>query len=58
MCGITNSNPPKANSRIVGGDEAIPYEFGWQVQLWNEFLPNDWHFCGGAIINDLMILTA
>jgi len=48
-CGIPNANPEK----IVGGVEATPHEFPWQVGLFF-----DGYFCGGTIISEKYILTA
>jgi len=48
-CGIPNAQPNK----IVGGVEATPHEFPWQVGLFF-----DGYFCGGTIISEKYILTA
>ncbi|CAN7938211.1 unnamed protein product, partial [Ixodes hexagonus] len=42
------------NARIVGGRNALPAEFPWQVSLQR----NGYHFCGGSIISPSIILTA
>ena len=50
----------KGMGRIVGGVDAEPYEFPWQVSL-QIFIPKKKkveHFCGGAIIDHHWILTA
>nr|CAD7391974.1 unnamed protein product [Timema cristinae] len=44
----------KAQDRIVGGTDAALYEFPWQVAIFLE----DLFFCGGAVINELFVLTA
>lgn len=41
---------------IVGGIEARPHEFPWQVSLKIE--ANKRQFCGGSLINDRWVLTA
>merc|ERR1711963_1179029 len=48
-CGIPNAQQDK----IVGGVEATPHEFPWQVGLFF-----DGYFCGGSIISEKYILTA
>merc|ERR1711923_543340 len=48
-CGIPNAQPDK----IVGGVEATPHEFPWQVGLFF-----DGYICGGTIISEKYILTA
>jgi len=48
-CGIPNAE----NDKIVGGVEATPHEFPWQVGLFF-----DGYFCGGSIISEEYILTA
>jgi secreted trypsin-like serine protease len=42
--------------RIVGGQNARPYEFPWQVSVRKK--ATNGHFCGGSVINDRWILTA
>jgi len=41
---------------IVGGIEAQPHEFPWQTSMRRKSTNS--HFCGGAIINDLWVITA
>merc|ERR1712025_686845 len=43
-----------AEGRIVGGEEAPPHEFPWQISLRN--LGS--HICGGSIINENQVITA
>ncbi|XP_019549893.3 trypsin-1-like [Aedes albopictus] len=51
----------RAAHKIVGGDEAEPHEFPYQISLqWNF---NDgqtavFHFCGGSLLNENFVLTA
>merc|ERR1739844_383626 len=49
-CGIPNAG---SNDKIVGGQEASPHQFPWQVGLFF-----DGYFCGGSIITSKHILTA
>ncbi|XP_017891818.1 transmembrane protease serine 9-like [Ceratina calcarata] len=49
---------PLLDTRIVGGSEATPGQYPWQVSLqWGVFNSLS-HFCGGSIINSQWILTA
>jgi secreted trypsin-like serine protease len=41
--------------KIVGGQEARPYEFPWQVSVQST---GGSHYCGGSIINEQWIVTA
>ncbi|XP_069580865.1 serine protease 27-like [Brachyistius frenatus] len=42
------------NTKIVGGVDAAPGTWPWQVSLQR----NNFHFCGGSLINNEWILTA
>merc|ERR1712098_829199 len=42
-----------ADGRIIGGEEAPPHEFPWQISLRN--LGS--HICGGSIINKNQVIT-
>ena len=54
-CGIVNQQRNHAAStRIVGGTEAMPYDWPWQISL----LIDGAHNCGGTIISSNFILTA
>ena len=44
-CGLT---PKLEDDRIVGGQEAEPFEYPWNVAL---TLPWGLQFCGGSLIN-------
>ena len=45
--------------RIVGGSDADPGEFPWQVALISDMdEPYQSQFCGGSLIGDRWILTA
>ncbi|XP_036003892.1 polyserase-2 [Fundulus heteroclitus] len=44
---------PSLNTRIVGGEDAPPGSWPWQVSLHTTF-----HFCGGSLINDQWVLSA
>ena len=50
-CGIEG---PPMSERIVGGFEAEPNQWPWEVAL---FIDNAW-FCGGSLISENYVLTA
>merc|ERR1719431_1082427 len=52
-CGIEGP-PAKAEGRIVGGVEAEPNQWPWQVAL---FMDDAW-FCGGALISENWVVTS
>ncbi|XP_030591278.1 transmembrane protease serine 9-like [Archocentrus centrarchus] len=45
---------PSLNTRIVGGQDAPPGSWPWQVSLQD----SDGHFCGGSLINNQWVLCA
>jgi secreted trypsin-like serine protease len=51
----------EGQGRVVGGTEAKPYEFKWQVVIFTKVIDNGQKqtmICGGSVINDRFILTA
>jgi len=53
VCGIENRDIAKED-RIIGGKEAEPNQYPWQVALFTD----DKYFCGGTLIGDQWVLTA
>jgi len=51
---VCGEEGPPAKDRIVGGEEATPNQWPWQVAL---FVDDSW-FCGGSILSENYILTA
>ncbi|KAL6476713.1 hypothetical protein MHYP_G00152120 [Metynnis hypsauchen] len=49
VCGVA-----PLNTKIVGGQDASPGSWPWQVSL----QINDFHYCGGSLINSNWVLTA
>jgi secreted trypsin-like serine protease len=47
---------PLPPNRIVGGQEARPYEFPWQASIRRKSTNS--HFCGGILINSRWVMTA
>ncbi|KAK9498353.1 hypothetical protein O3M35_003004 [Rhynocoris fuscipes] len=56
-CGISGVNSTDS-VRIVGGSNAKPAEFPWQVSLQRSIRSSSFHICGGAVISSYWILTA
>ncbi|KAM5160819.1 chymotrypsin-C-like [Callospermophilus lateralis] len=56
-CGVP-SFPPNLSARVVGGDNAVPHSWPWQISL--QYLKDDtWrHTCGGTLISSNFVLTA
>uniref|UniRef100_A0A4X1W7U1 EF-hand domain family member D2 n=2 Tax=Sus scrofa TaxID=9823 RepID=A0A4X1W7U1_PIG len=56
-CGVP-SFPPNLSARVVGGENAIPHSWPWQISL--QYLSGDtWkHTCGGTLITSTHVLTA
>ncbi|KAI9548220.1 hypothetical protein NQZ68_010439 [Dissostichus eleginoides] len=50
----------KSETRIVGGNEAIPGEIPWQVSLMSHstVLHRAQPFCGGSLLTELWVITA
>ncbi|XP_068801291.1 ovochymase-2 isoform X2 [Struthio camelus] len=53
-CGVPSNQPRFLFSRIVGGEEAVPYSWPWQVSV----QISDEHICGGAVLAKEWIVTA
>ncbi|XP_076632941.1 trypsin-1-like [Colletes latitarsis] len=49
---------PLFEPRVVGGSEAKPGQFPWQVSLQWGWLFGYSHFCGGSILNNEWVVTA
>nr|CAG4643851.1 EOG090X03V0 [Lepidurus arcticus] len=52
VCGVKGTS---RNARVVGGEDALPGEYCWQVALINSL---NQYLCGGALIGTQWILTA
>ncbi|OCT59097.1 hypothetical protein XELAEV_18001585mg [Xenopus laevis] len=51
---LTDCGIPQRTGRIVGGKDAQPSNWPWQVSLWAK----GQHICGGTLINDKWAVTA
>ena len=54
-CAVDYDDVDTSASPIIGGAEATPGEYPWQVQL---KIPGYAHWCGGSVIDDTWVLTA
>jgi len=60
LCVVASAKPrrlPKiglADGKIIGGDDAEPHAYPWQISLKNAGS----HFCGGTIINERQVICA
>ncbi|XP_012517966.1 PREDICTED: chymotrypsin-C [Propithecus coquereli] len=56
-CGVPRIQP-NLSARVVGGDDAVPHSWPWQISL--QYLKdNTWtHTCGGTLIASNFVLTA
>ncbi|KAH0620870.1 hypothetical protein JD844_021727 [Phrynosoma platyrhinos] len=54
ICGVALNQPRFLFSRIVGGEEAVPYSWPWQasIQILGENL------CGGTVLTSTWVITA
>ena len=55
-CGVKTVNPPPFGDRIIGGRNALPMEWPWQVSIQDRM--KSLHYCGGSLINSQWIMTA
>ncbi|XP_064019859.1 ovochymase-2 isoform X2 [Pogoniulus pusillus] len=53
-CGMPANQPRFIFSRIIGGEEAVPYSWPWQVSV----QISDEHICGGAVLAKEWVVTA
>ncbi|XP_052548018.1 chymotrypsin-C isoform X3 [Tympanuchus pallidicinctus] len=49
---------PVLGSRVVGGEEAAPHSWPWQVSLQYKYYGGWSHTCGGILISPCWVLTA
>nr|XP_016851088.1 PREDICTED: ovochymase-2 isoform X1 [Anolis carolinensis]XP_016851089.1 PREDICTED: ovochymase-2 isoform X1 [Anolis carolinensis] len=54
ICGVALNQPRFLFSRIVGGEEAVPYSWPWQASI--QIL--DENLCGGTVLTSTWIITA
>ncbi|NXW21502.1 OVCH2 protein, partial [Circaetus pectoralis] len=54
ICGVPSNQPRFIFSRIIGGEEAVPYSWPWQVSV----QISDEHICGGAVLAKEWVVTA
>ncbi|NXW31169.1 OVCH2 protein, partial [Phaetusa simplex] len=54
VCGMPSNQPRFIFSRIIGGEEAVPYSWPWQVSI----QISDEHICGGAVLTKEWVVTA
>ncbi|GFY39869.1 chymotrypsin-like elastase family member 2A [Trichonephila inaurata madagascariensis] len=60
-CGMPAIKPREtydSPDRIVGGEEAIPHSWPWQVSLQQFYIEPNSHSCGGSLINSQWVVTA
>nr|AAK15274.1 sea star regeneration-associated protease SRAP [Luidia foliolata] len=55
-CGVQVINP--VLNKIVGGDEAVPGSWPWQVMFRKRYWAGDYQFCGGTLISDEWAVSA
>lgn len=54
VCGMPSNQPRFIFSRIIGGEEAVPHSWPWQVSI----QISDQHVCGGAVVAKEWVVTA
>lgn len=53
----TDELRPSRGGRIVGGDEAIPGQYPYQVAIFI-YVEEGAYFCGGSLVKENVVLTA
>uniref|UniRef100_A0A8B9SXF9 Peptidase S1 domain-containing protein n=1 Tax=Anas platyrhynchos TaxID=8839 RepID=A0A8B9SXF9_ANAPL len=56
--GKLSPNPSKPQSRVVNGEDAVPYSWPWQISLQYERDGTFRHTCGGTLIAPGWVMTA
>jgi trypsin len=56
LVGLTTAATLVDKDKIVGGEEATPHEFPWQVSLRRK--SDNFHFCGGSVLNENTVISA
>uniref|UniRef100_A0A8C3SM95 Peptidase S1 domain-containing protein n=1 Tax=Chelydra serpentina TaxID=8475 RepID=A0A8C3SM95_CHESE len=54
ICGVPSNQPRFLFSRIMGGEEAVPFSWPWQVSI----QISAEHICGGAALTKEWVVTA
>ncbi|KAK8775081.1 hypothetical protein V5799_010385 [Amblyomma americanum] len=58
-CGTPAVEPSvEMADRIVGGEEAVPHSWPWQVSIQKKNIHPAAHFCGGTLISNELVITA
>jgi len=57
-CKCGQENVPEAQNRIVEGGIVSPHQFPWHAALVAVSPTNSWHYCGGSLISNKVVLTA
>ena len=58
-CGSPAVRPRSPNTRIRGGNDAVPQSHPWQVALYESTeLTDDYYLCGGILLDTETVLTA
>ncbi|NWI97025.1 CTRC protein, partial [Pitta sordida] len=50
--------PPNLGTRVVGGEDAVPHSWPWQISLQYRSSGSWYHTCGGTLIAPQWVLTA
>uniref|UniRef100_G1TXQ2 Peptidase S1 domain-containing protein n=1 Tax=Oryctolagus cuniculus TaxID=9986 RepID=G1TXQ2_RABIT len=55
---LGSGQPSPPSSRVVNGEDAVPYSWPWQVSLQYEVSGAWYHTCGGTLISPDWVITA